>query len=134
MPDAILDKPGPLSDEEWTFIRQHTVIGERILGARARPGARRTARARQPRALRRHGYPDGLAGEEIPLGARIISVCDAFDAMTSPRPYTAYAAECGRSARRAPRGAGSQFDPLVVQAFATALDASGTDRDLTTST
>ncbi len=88
IPDAILNKPGSLDPGEWTFMRRHTLLGERILAA---------APALAPVALlvrSSHerwdgsGYPDGLAGERIPLGARVIvSVCDAFDAMTSERPY-----------------------------------------------
>ena len=87
IPEEILSKPGPLSDDEWEFVRRHTLIGERILGAAPALGAA----AKLVRSTHEHwdgtGYPDGLAGAEIPLGARIIAVCDAFDAMTSPRPY-----------------------------------------------
>ena len=70
------------------------------------------------------GYPDGLAGDEIPLGARIIGVCDAFDAMTSSRPYrpTPMSAEGARAEIR--RVAGSQFDPAVAEAFEAELTAS----------
>jgi len=119
VPDAILTKPAPLDDEEWAFIRRHTIIGERIISAA--PALTRVA------ALVRHsherwdgrGYPDALAGPEIPLGARIVAVADAFDAMTSPRPY---------STQRTPeaaleeleRCACTQFDPSVVEAFAVA--------------
>ena len=88
IPDAILHKPGPLDDDEWELMRQHTIIGERILAAAPalRAGRARSC-ARATSAGTAAGYPDGLAGEEIPLGARIIAVCDAFDAMTSERPY-----------------------------------------------
>ena len=121
VPDAILAKPGSLSDEEWTFIHQHTVIGERILAV----APALAAAAQLVRASHEHfdgtGYPDGLAGEEIPLGARIICVCDAFDAMTSPRPYrpTPLSVEGALAELRA--GAGGQFDPLVVEAFSNSL-------------
>ena len=85
IPDAILDKPGPLDDAEWEFIRRHTIIGERIVAAAPalRPVAAlvRSSHERWDGA----GYPDGLAGEEIPLGARIVAVCDAFDAMVADR-------------------------------------------------
>ena len=87
IPDAILEKPGPLSEDEWEFVRRHTVIGERIVSAA--PALTRVAalvRSHHER-LDGTGYPDGLAGDQIPLGARIIFVCDAFDAITSPRPY-----------------------------------------------
>ena len=83
IPDEILHKPGPLTDAEWSFVRQHTIIGERILGA----APALLAVAKLVRASHEHwdgsGYPDGLAGEAIPLGARIVAVCDAFDAMTT---------------------------------------------------
>ncbi len=87
IPDAILNKLGPLDEHEWAFMRRHTLVGERILAA---------APALVPVAMivrSSHerwdgtGYPDGLAGEAIPQGSRIVAVCDAFDAMTSDRPY-----------------------------------------------
>src|ERR1700712_266802 len=89
IPDAILDKPGPLDDEEWVFMRRHTVIGERIVAAA--PALSQVAFLVRA-SHERHdggGYPDGLAGDEIPLGARIVSVCDSFDAMVADRPYRA---------------------------------------------
>jgi len=87
IPDAILNKPGKLDDKEWQFIRQHTLIGERII--RAAPALAQVAavvRASHER-VDGTGYPDGLAGEAIPLGARIVAVCDAYDAMVARRPY-----------------------------------------------
>jgi diguanylate cyclase (GGDEF)-like protein len=116
IPDAILRKPGPLDEEDWAFVRQHTVIGERILGAS--PSLRAVGplvRASHER-WDGHGYPDGLAGAAIPLAARIVAACDAFDAMTGPRPYRA---ELGVDAAVAEleRCAGSQFDPAVVTAL-----------------
>ena len=127
IPDAILNKPGPLDEEEWKFMRRHTILGERILMAASalRPVAR-LVRCSHER-FDGGGYPDGLAGEQIPLGARIIFVCDAFDAMTSDRTYsTAIApAEALAELRRC---AGTQFDPRVVEAFAgTLLEAEGAD-------
>ena len=88
VPDAILTKPGPLDEDEWAFIRRHTLIGERIIAAA--PALTRVAALVRSSHERwdGDGYPDGLAGEEIPLGARIVAVADAFDAMTSPRPYS----------------------------------------------
>ena len=87
IPDAILNKPGPLDEAEWSFMRRHTIIGERIL--LSAPALRPVARLVRSSHERWDGggYPDGLAGEEIPLGARIVAVCDAFDAMTTDRPY-----------------------------------------------
>jgi diguanylate cyclase (GGDEF)-like protein len=114
VPDAILDKPGPLNDDEWAFIRRHTVIGERIIGAA--PALRRTAAL--VRASHENvdgtGYPDGLAGARIPLGSRIISVCDAFHAMTTNRPYR-QAIDAQAAIAELRRCAGSQFDPAVVE-------------------
>jgi two-component system cell cycle response regulator len=116
IPDAILTKPGPLNAEEWGFMSRHTILGERILAAAAalRPVARlvRSSHERFDGA----GYPDGLCGAGIPLGARIIFVCDAFDAMTSDRSYSsAVAAADAITELRA--CAGTQFDPDVVDAF-----------------
>jgi two-component system cell cycle response regulator len=116
VPSAILDKPGRLDPDEWAFIERHTIIGERILGAAValRPVATLV------RASHEHfdgnGYPDGLAGEKIPLGARIVSVCDAYDAMTSDRPYQ-HARGHDDALGELRRCAGTQFDPAVVAAF-----------------
>ena len=123
IPDAILDKPGPLDADEWAFMKQHTVIGERILGAApALARAGRLVRSSHER-VDGSGYPDGLKGEQIPFGARIIAVCDAYDAMTSPRPYrpTPMSSEGAQAELR--RSAGTQFDPRVVAAFCAALSA-----------
>jgi len=116
VPDDILGKPGPLTEQELAFIRRHTIIGERILAAAPALGpVAELVRASHER-WDGHGYPDGLAGEAIPLGARIISVCDAFHAMISERPYAA--ARPPAQALAELRGsAGSHFDPAVVDAF-----------------
>jgi diguanylate cyclase (GGDEF)-like protein/putative nucleotidyltransferase with HDIG domain len=116
VPDSILSKPGPLNDDEWAIMREHTVVGERIL--RAVPGLGPVAR------MVRHGherfdgagYPDHLRGEEIPLGARIVLACDAYDAMTSERPYRAALSHTDAVAELQ-AGAGTQFDPRVVDAL-----------------
>ena len=117
IPEEILGKPGPLAEDEWGFVRRHTVIGERILGsAPVLAEAAKIVRSTHER-WDGMGYPDRLAGTEIPQGARIISVCDAFDAMTSHRPYaTALTREDGL--RELFRCAGTQFDYEVVEAFA----------------
>ena len=115
IPESILTKPGPLDDEEMTFVRRHTLIGARILLAAPSlaPEARlvRASHERWDGA----GYPDGLAGEQIPLGSRIIFACDAFEAMTSrQRPYRRpVSPEVAMEELR--RCAGSQFDPRVVE-------------------
>jgi two-component system, cell cycle response regulator len=85
--DAILNKPGPLDDDEWAFMRQHTVIGERVLSAApSLATAGELVRSSHER-YDGTGYPDALSGDEIPLGSRIIAVCDAFSAMISDRSY-----------------------------------------------
>ncbi|HYI35829.1 MAG TPA: diguanylate cyclase [Thermoleophilaceae bacterium] len=121
IPDAILDKPGPLDDDEWEFMRRHTIIGERILSsAPALIPVAKLVRSSHER-WDGEGYPDGLTGEEIPLGARVVTVCDAYDAMIADRPYRApkTSEEAMEELRRC---AGSQFDPAVVAAFETVLD------------
>jgi two-component system cell cycle response regulator len=128
MPEAILHKPGPLDDAEWDVMRQHTVIGERILAAA--PSLRpvgRLVRASHER-FDGGGYPDGLAATRIPLGARIISVCDAFDAMRQARPYAASMSQADALAELE-RCSGTQFDPEVVAAFSRVLGA-GAGRSL----
>jgi two-component system cell cycle response regulator len=117
IPEEILGKPGPLAEDEWGFVRRHTVIGERILGSAPALGlAAKIVRSTHER-WDGTGYPDRLARAEIPLGSRIISVCDAFDAMTSDRPYAAALAHAD-ALRELFRCAGTQFDPEVVEAFA----------------
>ena len=120
IPEAILSKAGELTEDEWAFVRRHTLIGERIVAAApALASVAKLVRSTHERWDGR-GYPDGLAGEEIPLGARIVAVCDAFDAITSDRPYRAR-----RNAEEAvaelQRCAGSQFDAAVVSAFTEVL-------------
>lgn len=116
IPDAILNKPGPLEESEWEFVRQNTLIGERIIASAAAlvPVARlvRSSGERWDGG----GYPDSLRGEQIPLGARVVAVCDAYAAMVSERPYSV-AMRPPRALEELRRGAGSQFDPKVVAAF-----------------
>jgi diguanylate cyclase (GGDEF)-like protein len=116
IPDEIISKPSPLDADEWAFMRRHTIIGERILAAApALSAAARLVRSSHE-AWDGRGYPDGLAGEEIALGARIIAVCDAFHAMISARPY-APARSASEALAELRRCAGTQFDPAVVAAF-----------------
>jgi len=113
IPDSILEKPDALNDAEWEFMHQHTVLGERILSAA--PALRPVGvivRATHERWDGR-GYPDGRAGDAIPLGARIIAACDAYDAMTTDRCYRegiGHQEACEEMRRQA----GRQFDPTVV--------------------
>jgi len=116
VPDAILSKPAGLDDDERTLMRQHTVIGERILAVAPALRSVGTLVRNSHERYDGHGYPDGLAGDEIPLGARIIAVCDAFDAMTSDRPYQR-AVPLTEALAELRRCAGGQFDPAVVEAF-----------------
>ena len=121
IPDAILNKPGFLDDAEWEYIHQHTILGERILhGAPALRPIARLVRSSHER-WDGGGYPDGLRGEEIPLGARIVSVCDAYEAMTGGRSYrdaVPHTVACGELSA----AAGTQFDPIVVDAFLAGIE------------
>ncbi|MFN8215846.1 MAG: HD-GYP domain-containing protein [Solirubrobacterales bacterium] len=115
VPNEIINRPGPLSEEEFAIVKRHAVAGGRIV---ARWGDERLA------AMVRHhherfdggGYPEGLAGEEIPIGARIIAVADTFDAVTSARPYRP-AIGWREALGRLREAAGQQLDPAVVEAF-----------------
>jgi diguanylate cyclase (GGDEF)-like protein len=114
IPDAILEKPNALTAAEWEFMHQHTVLGERILSAA--PALRPVAvivRATHER-WDGHGYPDGFMGEAIPLGARIIAACDAYDAMTTDRCYRARVGH-DSACEELRREAGHQFDPKVIE-------------------
>lgn len=145
IPDHILLKPGKLNDEEWELMRQHCIFGCEILGPLSSKNEARRACSEGVRsgssdseeselltlarilALYHHerwdgkGYPNGLAGEEIPMEARIVSVVDVFDALCSDRPYKkAFSNE--ESIELIRRGSGSQFDPSVVDAFIRHVD------------
>lgn len=122
IPEAILGKAGPLDEDEREYMRQHTVIGERIIAsAPALVPVARLVRSSHERPDG-SGYPDGLHGEEIPLGSRVIAICDAYEAMISDRSYSA-AIPPGLALEELRRGAGTQFDPDVVEAFCTAMAA-----------
>lgn len=116
IPDEILDKDSPLTEGEWAFIRRHSAIGERILGAApALSYAARLVRCANE-WFDGSGYPDGLAGEAIPLGSRIIAVCDAYVAMTSERAH-ARAMSTQQAIVELRRCSTTQFDPQVVAVF-----------------
>ena len=114
VPDAILTKPGPLNDEEFTLVKRHPRTGLEILDHIS------SLSDEKPMILHHHerydgtGYPDGLAGKKIPIGARILAVADAVDAMLSPRSYKQpYSID--RVRKELLIASGRQFDPGVVQ-------------------
>jgi response regulator RpfG family c-di-GMP phosphodiesterase len=121
VPDQILRKPGPLTEQEWDVVRHHPAWGAEMLATV--PGLERVASI----VLSHHerydgnGYPDGLSGEDIPVGSRIISTCDAYQAMVSNRPYRPALAP-GHALRELRAQAGSQFDPEAVEALADTTD------------
>jgi HD-GYP domain-containing protein (c-di-GMP phosphodiesterase class II) len=122
IPDAILQKVSPLTEEEWVFVHQHTLIGERIISAA--PALSHVARLVRSSHERWDGtgYPDRLRAEQIPLGSRILAACDALAAMLSDRPYR-LAVGLPAALAELDRCAGSQFDPDVVSALDAVLTA-----------
>ena len=117
IPNEIINKPGPLDDDEWVVMKTHTVEGQRMLervgGLLARVGV--VVRASHER-FDGGGYPDGLVGEAIPLAARIVSACDAYNAMTTDRSYRK-ALTTGVAVAELRANSGTQFDPDVVEAL-----------------
>ena len=101
VPRRILDKPGPLDDAEWDIVRRHPVLGEAVVRALGSDPAVMPLVRHHHERWDGAGYPDGLAGTGIPLGARVIAACDTFDAITSPRAY------------REPRGAWSALAEIT---------------------
>lgn len=116
IPDAVLHKGADLSPEEWELVRKHTIIGQRILDAA--PALRPVANLIRSTHERwdGEGYPDRLAGKDIPLGSRAIFICDAYNAMTEGRSYRS-AMSSEEALEELRRGAGTQFDPGLVRSF-----------------
>jgi HD-GYP domain-containing protein (c-di-GMP phosphodiesterase class II) len=124
IPESVLCKPGPLTDEEWLVMRTHPAIGAQIVEPiRFLQGAVEIVRTHHER-WDGTGYPEGLSGERIPLAARIFAIADSFDAMTSDRPYRA-AMSIEEALDEVRAGAGSQFDPHVVRTFLDLVDEGG---------
>jgi two-component system, cell cycle response regulator len=116
LPETILQKPGRLDGDEWKIVQQHTLIGERIIAAaEGLEHVALTVRSTHER-WDGDGYPDRLRGEEIPLAARVIAICDAYDAITSERPYR-HASTRDRAIEELRAAAGTQFDPGLVEVF-----------------
>jgi HD-GYP domain-containing protein (c-di-GMP phosphodiesterase class II) len=121
IPDDILLKPGPLDDDEWAWMQRHPVEGERIVAAIPDLAHLAPAIRAEHERWDGGGYPDGLRGEQIPVASRIVLVCDAYDAMTSDRPYRqALSPAHARGELRS--CAGVQFCPAAVDALIAVLD------------
>ncbi len=128
VPEQILTKPGPLDDAEWAIMRTHAAVGATIV--------HRVAALQEAAAAVRHhheryagdGYPEGLAGDAIPIEARIVAAADAYAAMTATRPYSA-ARPPHEAAAELRRSAGSHLDPTVVDALLAVLGLSDSVMD-----
>ncbi len=129
IPDSILQKPGPLTEKEWQSMRQHPVLSHRALAQLGGFGDVLPLVRHHHERFDGYGYPDGLSGEDIPIGSRLILVIDAFDAMTSDRPYR-QAMPVADAAKELVSCSGSQFDPRVVRAFLLILCGLGHSRPL----
>ncbi len=125
IPESVLRKPGPLSEEEFTSITEHPVLGERILVpiARDNPVVLSAVRSHHER-IDGCGFPDGLRGDRIPWAARVVAVADAFDAMTTDRSYRTPVSPA-RAFQELRDHAGTHFDPEVVEAFLAAFPNPG---------
>lgn len=124
--EAVLNKPGPLTDEEYAHIMTHPLVGWRILGPllSEAPLSLSIVRSHHERWDGR-GMPDGLAGADIPLEARITAVADSYDAMTSGRPYRLAQLCPAEAVAEIRENSGKQFDPAIVQAFLCAVESGG---------
>jgi diguanylate cyclase (GGDEF)-like protein len=129
IPEDILDKPGPLTEDEWELIRRHTIVGERILATA--PALERSARLVRwsHERLDGQGYPDGLRGDDLPLAARIIAAANAYDAMLTEQPF-APARPHAEALEELHRCAGTQFDATVVDALERVIARAGAPREV----
>ena len=116
IPDRLLNKPGPLTADEFDQVKEHVTIGADMLHAVAVPAALTLIVRHHHENWDGSGYPDGLAGEQIPVGARVLSIVDCYDALTSDRPYRR-ALSHGAAVAMIHERSGSMYDPAMVDAF-----------------
>jgi putative nucleotidyltransferase with HDIG domain len=116
IPDRLLDKPGPLTPDEYDHVKLHAIIGADILSAVAFPGPLAVIVRHHHENWDGTGYPDGLRGNAIPIGARVLSVVDCYDALTSDRPYRR-ALSHGSAVAMIHERSGTMYDPEIVSAF-----------------
>ena len=124
VPDEVLFKPGPLNEEEWAQMKQHPTSALHVLSQIHSIADATPAILHHHEHFNGSGYPDGLAGKEIPIASRILLVTDAFDAMTTNRPYRK-AMPIDAAIEELKRNSGTQFDPMVVEAFLRILARDG---------
>ena len=128
VPKEIINKPGPLTPDEWLVIKAHTIEGQKMLD---RVGGLLSEVGRIVRSSHERwdgsGYPDGLAGEQIPLGATIVSCCDAFNAMTTDRSYRS-AMPLEDAIAELHAESGKQFNPAVVEVLARIIERAAPER------
>ena len=125
VPDEVLDKPGPLTDEEWQRVRNHPEYAFQMIASSVHPEVSETVLKHCER-IDGKGYPNGESGEEIPVQSRILLVADAYDAMLSPRPYR-LPMPVEEALGNIAEGSGTQFDPEVVAALTTVVGEQGWD-------
>jgi putative nucleotidyltransferase with HDIG domain len=124
--DKIINKPGPLTDEEWELMRAHPVVGAQIVEKMEFLGDTIDIVRHHHESWNGKGYPDGLAGTNIPYNARIVTVADSFDAMTTDRPYRK-ALSLDEAVARLEEASGVQFDADLVKVFVKYVREKGSD-------
>jgi HD-GYP domain-containing protein (c-di-GMP phosphodiesterase class II) len=129
VPKSIINKPGPLTQDEWVVVKAHTIEGQHMLD---RVGGLLSDVGRIVRSSHEYwdgsGYPDGLAADEIPLESTVVSCCDAFNAITTDRPYRA-ARSTAEALEEVRAGSGRQFNPIVVEALTRIVQRSLVEED-----